>query len=95
MSKSIVHINRNIIQHNSKHSTDYPVCRVEADGEVVYAAEVHFHGPSKMVYSPENPRPCGAKLWLETEEPLDVVDERGYDWISGMMKMDKKLERLL
>jgi hypothetical protein len=67
----IIHINRNIIQQNAKHDKDDPVVRVEEKGVVQYCMEVEINGPSRMVYRPDKPRPCGAKLWIETE--ADVV----------------------
>ena len=62
----IIHINRNVIQANAKHGRADPVCRVEEDGAVNYAMEVEIMGPSRMIYAPDRPRPCGAKLWIET-----------------------------
>jgi hypothetical protein len=72
----IIHINRNIIQSNAKHGTDNPVCRVEHDGVVTYCMEVNILGPSSLVYRPDSPRPCGAKLWIETEADLIMLGVR-------------------
>jgi len=69
----IIHINRNIIQANAKHGKQDPVCRVEDKGQVTYCMEVVINGPSRMVYRPDHPRPCGAKLWIETEAPLVLI----------------------
>lgn len=72
----IIHINRNIIQSNAKRGKSDPVCRVEApDGSVRYCMEVQIDGPSRMVYRPDRPRPCGAKLWIETDAPLTLIGE--------------------
>ena len=76
MSKTIIHINRNIIQQNAKHNQTKPVCRVERGKSVVYCMEVEIKGPSRMIYSPENPRPCGAKLWIETESEVVTTGVR-------------------
>lgn len=72
----IIHINRNIIQSNAKHGKQDPVCRVEEKGKVKYCMEVQINGPSRMVYRPDQPRPCGAKLWIETNAPLVLIGER-------------------
>jgi hypothetical protein len=72
----IIHINRNIIQANAKRGNSDPVCRVEEDGVVRYCMEVAILGPSAMVYRPDNPRPCGAKLWIETEADVKLIGER-------------------
>lgn len=69
----IIHINRNIIQKNAKHGNQEPVCRVEEKGVVTYCMEVIIKGPSRMVYRPDKPRPCGAKLWIETEADVELV----------------------
>lgn len=69
----IIHINRNIIQQNAKHGKQEPVCRFEENGKVTYCMEVIIKGPSRMVYRPEKPRPCGAKLWIETDAECELV----------------------
>jgi hypothetical protein len=69
----IIHINRNIIQANAKHKKQDPVCRVEENGVVTYCMEVDIKGPSRMVYSPDKPRSCGAKLWIETDADIEMI----------------------
>ncbi len=71
---TIIHINRNIIQSNSKHGKADPVCRVERGNGVEYCMEVLINGPSRMVYRPNKPRPCGAKLWIETDAQVELVN---------------------
>lgn len=71
----IIHINRNIIQQNAKHGRQDPVCRVEENGNVRYCMEVAILGPSRLVYRPSSPRPCGAKLWIETDASLTLYGE--------------------
>ena len=72
----IIHINRNIIQANAKHNRDEPVVRVEENGKVTYCMGVDIKGPSRMVYSPNNPRSCGAKLWIETDAEVELIGEK-------------------
>lgn len=69
----IIHINRNIIQKNAKLGEVNPVCRVEENGAVRYCMEVIINGPSRMIYRPNNPRPCGAKLWIETDADVELI----------------------
>ena len=40
--------------------------------------EVEIHGPSRMVYRPEDPLACGAKLWIETESDITLLGETTY-----------------
>jgi hypothetical protein len=49
---------------------------VEEDGVIKYCMEVQILGPSNMVYRPDNPRRCGAKLWIETESDVILIGER-------------------
>jgi hypothetical protein len=72
----IIHINRNIIQKNAKQKESKPVCRVQKGNDVRYCMEVNIKGPSRMVYRPDNPRPCGAKLWIETDSDVELIGEK-------------------
>ena len=76
--KTIIHINRNIIQQNEKRNERKPVCRVEVGGKTWYGSAVDILGPSTMVYSPDKPRRCGAKLWIETDSEVFIHDKTTY-----------------
>lgn len=39
-----------------------------------YASELVIHGPCRIVYSPDKPLSCGARLWISTEAEVEVVD---------------------
>jgi hypothetical protein len=38
-----------------------------------YAHEVSIKGDSKIVYSPDKPLSCGARVWIETEGIVEIV----------------------
>ena len=78
MGKKIIHTNRNIIQQNEKNGTRFPVCRIDMDGKTWYGRKRDIHGPSKVVYSPDKPRSCGAKLWIETDSEVLIHDKTTY-----------------
>ena len=40
-----------------------------------YGHEVEINGPCRVVYSPDKPLSCGAKVWIETEAGVVVVDK--------------------
>lgn len=75
----IIHINRNVIQQNAKREREglpcLPVCRVQEGSKVRYGMEVEIHGPSRMVYRPDAPLACGAKLWISTEAEITIIGE--------------------
>ena len=39
-----------------------------------YAHAVQIDGPCRVVYSPDKPLSCGAKVWIETDSNVEVVD---------------------
>ena len=39
-----------------------------------YGNSVEIKGPCRLVYSPDTPLDCGARLWIETGAEVDVLD---------------------
>ena len=75
MSKKIIHINMHIIRDNHKTGARNPVITVKEGKSNRYAHNVQILGPSTVVYSPDKPQPCGARVWIATES--DVVLDGG------------------
>ena len=71
--KKIIHVNMHKIRSNKKNDTNDPVITVKTYKSNNYAHEVDIQGPSKIVYSKDKPLPCGARVWIETEEKV-VLD---------------------
>jgi hypothetical protein len=61
-----IHVNMHKIKANKKHGTNDPVITVKTSKSNTYAHEVSILGPSKVVYKPNKPLSCGAKVWIET-----------------------------
>jgi hypothetical protein len=38
-----------------------------------YGHEVEILGPSKIIYSPDKPLSCGARVWIETESEVKIA----------------------
>lgn len=76
--KTIIHINKNLKQSDDKHGSMRPVCRVEVEGETWYGSSVDILGPSSMIYKPDEPRKCGAKLWIETDSDVVIHNKTTY-----------------
>lgn len=70
--KTRIHVNQHNIRANAK-GEDLPVLTVKTYKENTRCNEVVIHGPSRVVYSPEKPLSCGAKVWVETEADIEVV----------------------
>ena len=64
--KTIVHVNQHIIRKNLKNKENNPVLTVKTHKSNTYAHTVEIQGPSRVVYSPNKPLSCGARVWIET-----------------------------
>lgn len=70
--KTVIHVNQHRIRHNLKEGSQDPVLTVKTYNSNLYAHEVDIRGPSKIVYSPDKPLSCGARVWIETEARVDI-----------------------
>lgn len=68
--KTRIHVNQHIIKSNAKTGGREPPLTVKDYRQNRRAAEVHVLGPCVVVYSPDKPLPCGAKVWIETESEV-------------------------
>jgi len=73
--KTTVHVNQHKIRYNQKHGTRHAVLTIKTYKSNTYANEAVIHGPSKLVYSPDKPLSCGARVWLETYCEVEVLDD--------------------
>jgi len=72
--KTVIHVNQHIIRANSKGEEKKPPLTVKTYKENRKAYEVEFDGPAKIVYSPDKPLSCGAKVWIETQCEVKVIE---------------------
>jgi hypothetical protein len=71
-----IHVNRHIVDRNRKHGRQDAILTVKQGRTNRYAHEVEILGPSRLVYRPEKPLPCGAQCWLETEAEVVLLEGR-------------------
>ena len=91
-TKKIIHVNMHKIRSNHKSGDRVPVLTVKSHGEKPkggfykphksndYCHEAIVEGPCKVIYSPDNPLSCGARVWIETESEVICVvrdEDRG------------------
>ena len=72
--KKYIHINQHVIRSNAKSGKREPVITVKTYKTNDYGHETIVNGPCTIVYSPDKPLSCGAKVWIETEAGVTVVD---------------------
>ena len=70
-----IHVNQHKIKSNKKYNRKDPVLTVKTSKTNTYGHEVVIHGPSKVVYRPDKPLSCGARVWIETESEVNVINE--------------------
>lgn len=67
-----IHVNQHNIRHNTKGEDQRPVFTVKCRGKTYIADAVEIHGDSRMVYRPEKPLSCGARVWMETLAAVEL-----------------------
>ncbi len=78
--KKIIHINQHNIKWNAKNPKKkrLPVITTKQGKKNIYGFEVIINEHTKIIYSPDKPLSCGAKVWLETSEPIKIKGEMSY-----------------
>lgn len=72
--KTVIHVNQHVIKSNRKNGADDPVLTVKTYKSNRYAKEVRINGASTVVYSPEKPLSCGAHVWIETQDQVEILN---------------------
>ncbi|NEO64905.1 MAG: helix-turn-helix domain-containing protein [Moorea sp. SIO4G2] len=70
-----INVNRNRIGSNNHKSPEerQPVISVKRSGDNLYGNQVEILGPCRIVYQPDNPLRCGARLWIETFSDIHFI----------------------
>ena len=74
--KRIIHVNQHAIKRNAKVDPGgefEPVITVKTYKSNTYGFTAELLGPCQVIYRPEKPLSCGAKVWIETDFSV-VVD---------------------
>ena len=72
--KTRIHVNQHIIRANAKGGEQHPPLTVKDYKENRKAWSAEVRGPSRVIYSPDKPLSCGAKVWIETESEVLIDD---------------------
>lgn len=74
--KKIIHVNQHNIKFNSKNDECRPVITVKTYKSNTYGHEAKIDGPCKIIYRPNKPLSCGAKVWIETKNNVEIVEKK-------------------
>jgi len=67
-----IHVNQHVIKANAKYGENNPVFTIKQGGKNTYAFNVKVKGEMELVYSPDKPLSCGAKVWIETRGDIEL-----------------------
>lgn len=76
--KTIIHVNQHKIKANAKDGSNEPVLTCKNYKSNEYAHEVIIFGQdgkeaARVVYKPQDPLSCGARVWIETQNKVEKV----------------------
>jgi hypothetical protein len=76
--KTIVHVNQHQIKANGKNGANDPVLTVKTYKSNIYGHEAIIRNDNgdevaRIIYRPNDPLSCGAKVWIETQNSVEVV----------------------
>ena len=74
-----IHVNKQVIAANRKYGRNDPVITIKHRGTNTYCHEVEILGPSKVIYRPEKPLNCGARVWIETYSDIRIKEDPSRD----------------
>ena len=98
--KTIIHVNQHKIKSNAKNNEREPVltCKTYKDNTYGHEAEIldnKGNVTAKVIYSPDKPLSCGAKVWIETQNLVRVITNAGnqdnshntqFEWTDDLVK---------
>lgn len=75
--KTIIHVNQHNIKANTK-GLELPVitCKTYKDnkyGNNVLVYDKNGEVAARIIYSPDKPLSCGAKVWIETYNKVEIT----------------------
>jgi hypothetical protein len=72
--KKRIHVDQHAIRRNRTQGTDDPPISVKTYKDNIKCRGVKVLGPSEFIYSPDKPLSCGARLWIETDAEIEIID---------------------
>lgn len=77
--KKKIHINKHVINSNNKTGERKPVVTIKCNKTNIYGHEVIIYDNkeneiARVVYRPDKPLNCGAVVWIETKQKVEVIN---------------------
>lgn len=79
--KKIIHINQHVIRRNTKTGERNPVITCKTYKTNYYADKVIIKDKdgdevATIIYSPDKPLSCGARVWIETKNEIEFITNK-------------------
>ncbi|NEO45890.1 MAG: DNA-binding protein, partial [Moorea sp. SIO4A3] len=71
-TKAVIHVNQKVIRQNHNTGERNPVITVKRGAKNIYGHTVEVNGPCRVMYRPDEPLNCGARVWIETISDFNV-----------------------
>jgi hypothetical protein len=68
-----IHVDQHTIKRNARTGTSEPPISVKVSRGSLRCHAVEIVGPSTVIYSPDKPLACGARVWVETRAQLTLM----------------------
>jgi len=74
----VIHVNQHVIRRNLKTGDREPVltCKTYKSNDYAHEAEIldkEGNPVAKIIYSPDKPLSCGARVWIETQNKVNII----------------------
>jgi len=86
-----IHVNQHVIKANAKYGENNPVFTIKQGGKNTYAYNVKVVGEMELVYSPDKPLSCGAKVWIETRGDISMSNDFATSMSNDFATSTKKI----
>ena len=71
-----IHVNQHNIKYNAKNPNDLKdVITVKTSKANYYGSDVVCSGATRVIYSPDKPLSCGAKVWIEALGDVTIINK--------------------
>lgn len=94
-----IHVNQHVIRSNHKSGSREPVITCKNYKENQYGHQVIIYGNDgteacRVIYSPDKPLSCGARVYIETHNEVEVVQNQAKSDKQMNLELLKDVEQI-
>lgn len=69
-----IHVNQHVIKSNRKHGKTDAVLTIKTTKNNFKANHIMIGDNVRLCYAPKSPLACGATIWIETTEEINIQE---------------------